>query len=120
MAASQLPWTVPLLPVKKPGTSDPHESGSSTESGVQGLWPEICILQPLIGRGELIHLCFCMDRPSGRLQWATYLDWIAPGIKDTKCRFPAILSEVSWEDRLHKGRRRTVARVVDVGLQNTS
>lgn len=44
-----------------------------------------------IGRGELTHLCFGMDRLSRRLQCATYLDQCAPGLKDTKCRLPAFL-----------------------------
>jgi hypothetical protein len=93
-------WNMHLLPMREPGTSDSHES--SRESGVHCLVPERYILQPPTGRNELTFLYFQMDKPSGRLLWAPYLDRIAPGFQDTKGRLFALLSEVSWENKYER------------------
>lgn len=59
--------------------------------GVHCLGSENYVLQLPIGRGKLTHLCFEMDRLCRRLQCTTYLDKVAPGLKDTKCKLPAFL-----------------------------
>lgn len=38
-----------------------------------------------------------MDRLRGRLQQATDLDQVDPGLKDAKCRLSALPSKVSWK-----------------------
>lgn len=59
-----------------------------------------------------------MDRPRGRLKWATYLDQVASVFKDIKCRLPTLLSKLSWENRLQRVTEGLLQELQDPGLKN--
>ena len=58
-----------LLPAKKPGASDSHESESSRVTGALG--PDALFI--LTSAKTSVHLCFYIGQTRGKVQWITYL-----------------------------------------------